>query len=385
MFHWANVVRNSKKRESAKNSEMDLELIFHTADIMTNVLFHQYFTVSANGIYKREFLYPLSMVYVFFTLLTIIVVIIKERMQLKAYEFVVLITYILAPLMIGIFTLMVYGLSLSASVIMLILLLMYCVLNISQSREKAIVDRDLSVAASIQKNILPKTFPYMPERQEFDIYASMTAAKDVGGDFYDFFMIDNNNLALVMADVSGKGIPAALFMMVARTMIKNYALTGQLSPAKILDHVNEQICEGNTAELFVTVWLAIIDLRTGIGMAANAGHEHPALCKAGGKYDIVKYKHSVAVATIEGAKFREHEFRLSPGDTFFVYTDGVSEATNSRLEQFGEERILNALNKNPEAAPKEALSNVMEDLTGFVNGADQFDDITMLSFKYFGQ
>ena len=190
---------------------------------------------------------------------------------------------------------------------------------------------------------------------------------------------------MVMADVSGKGIPAALFMMVARTMIINYALTGQYSPANILEHVNEQICEGNTAELFVTVWLAILDLNTGKGLAANAGHEHPALRKRDGQFEMVKYRHSVAVATVEGVKFKEHEFELSPGDSFFVYTDGVSEATNSQLEQFGEQRILNGLNKNPDGSPEELISNVMEDITAFVNGIDQFDDITMLSFKYFGK
>ena len=379
------VIRLEDKKYRTFEKVMRSGFIIAVAMRFLNVIFHQYFSVSEDGIYCRGPLYPISMIFVLFTLISMVVIIIKERKQLKTYELVVLGAYILAPLMVTVFTVMVYGLSLSPGVVMLMLLLMYCVLNISQGREKAIADRDLSVASSIQKNVLPQIFPYLPEREEFDIYATMTAAKEVGGDFYDFFMVDNDHIALVMADVSGKGIPAALFMMVARTMIKNYALTGKYSPSDILEHVNDQICEGNTAELFVTVWLAIVDLNTGKGLAANAGHEHPALRKNGGKYEMVKYRHSVAVATLEGVSFKEHEFELCPGDSFFVYTDGVSEATNAKLEQFGEKRIIEALNKDPEAAPKEVISNVMEDITEFVDGADQFDDITMLSFKYYGK
>ncbi len=380
----SNVIRLEGKGYRILDKLMNGGLILGIAVRLLNVFFGHYFTVSADGVYSRGFLYPLSMLYVFFTLIAMMVVIIKERKQLKTYQLVVLFTYIFAPLVTVVFTVMVYGLSLSPSVIMLILLLMYCAINISQGKEKAVAARDLSVASSIQRDVLPQIFPYLPERKEFDIYASMTAAKEVGGDFYDFFMVDEDHLCLVMADVSGKGIPAALFMMVARTMIKNYALTGQYSPSKILEHVNDQLCEGNTAGLFVTVWLAIVDLRTGKGYAANAGHEHPALCRSGGKFELVKYRHSVAVATMEGMAFKEHEFELLPGDTFFVYTDGVSEATNAQLEQFGEERLITALNKDPSASPKELLSNVYDDIVAFVNGAEQFDDITMLSFKYFG-
>ena len=379
------VIRLEDRKYRVFEQVMKGGLIVAIALRLLNAIFHQYFSVSEDGIYSRGPLYPISMVFVFFTIIGIVVIIIKERKQLKVYELVVLAAYLIAPLFVTIFTIMVYGLSLSAGVIMLILLLMYCVLNISQGRAKAVADRDLSVASSIQRNVLPQIFPYLPEREEVDSYATMTAAKEVGGDFYDYFMVDPDHIALVMADVSGKGIPAALFMMVARTMIKNYALTGQYSPANILEHVNEQICEGNTAELFVTVWLAILDLNTGKGLAANAGHEHPALRKRDGQFEMVKYRHSVAVATMEGVKFKEHEFELSPGDSFFVYTDGVSEATNSQLEQFGEQRILNGLNKNPDGSPEELISNVMEDITAFVNGTDQFDDITMLSFKYFGK
>ena len=242
---------------------------------------------------------------------------------------------------------------------------------------------ELSMATDIQASQLPRLFPAFPNRQEFDVFASMTPAKEVGGDFYDFFLADDKHLGLVMADVSGKGVPAALFMMVSRVLIKSHLQNGE-SPGEALANVNEQLCESNEAQLFVTVWLAVLDIATGKGIAANAGHEHPALRRAGGRYELVTYRHSPAVAALEGVRFKEHEFQLNPGDCLFVYTDGVAEATNAENELFGSERMLEALNRNPEAMPEEVLSNVMDGINSFVAGAEQFDDITMLCFKYNG-
>ena len=251
--------------------------------------------------------------------------------------------------------------------------------------EKERITAELNVAARIQADMLPRVFPPFPDRTEFDIYATMTPAKEVGGDFYDFFLIDEDHLAIVMADVSGKGVPAALFMVIAKTLIKHRALMGKsMSPAEILSDVNNQLCEGNDSELFVTVWLGIIQISTGKGMAANAGHEHPAIKRKDGKFELSIYKHSPAVATLEGIRFREHEFQLNPGDSLFVYTDGVTEATNSIIELYGSERLVTALNKQPEADAKELLDIVKEDIDEFVNGAAQFDDITMLAFRYLG-
>jgi sigma-B regulation protein RsbU (phosphoserine phosphatase) len=188
-----------------------------------------------------------------------------------------------------------------------------------------------------------------------------------------------------MADVSGKGVPAALFMVIAKTLIKNRAqMSNDYSPAKILIDVNNTLCEGNEAELFVTVWLGIIDLRTGKGMAANAGHEHPAIRRANGEYELCIYKHSPAVATMEGIRFREHEFEMHHGDTLYVYTDGVAEATNANNELFGNERMLAALNADPSLPPKDILKKVKESIDEFVGEAPQFDDITMLGFTYLG-
>ncbi len=249
--------------------------------------------------------------------------------------------------------------------------------------EKERIGAELNVAAQIQADMLPRTFPAFPEYDSFSLYASMTPAKEVGGDFYDFFLVDEDHLALVMADVSGKGVPAALFMVIAKTLIKNRTLLGE-SPAEVLRNVNNQLCEGNEAELFVTVWLAVIELSTGKGIAANAGHEHPALCRADGQYELVVYRHSPAVATMENLKFREHEFELRPGDSLFVYTDGVTEAKNAENRLFGTDRMLEALNRDPDSPPEDVLAAVSASLGAYVGETPQFDDITMLCLHYAG-
>ncbi|MCR4850446.1 MAG: PP2C family protein-serine/threonine phosphatase [Lachnospiraceae bacterium] len=249
--------------------------------------------------------------------------------------------------------------------------------------EKERIGAELNIATQIQADMLPRIFPPYPDRKEFDLYATMAPAKEVGGDFYDFFLIDDNHIALVMADVSGKGVPAALFMVIAKTLIKNRAQMGG-TPGEILHDVNEQLCEGNESELFVTVWLAIVEISTGKGIAANAGHEHPAIMRAGGGFDLSIYRHSLVVGVMEGAKYADHEFELHPGDCLFVYTDGVAEATDSSNELYGTDRMLEALNREPDASPDKIIANVNEGINEFVKESEQFDDITMLCFRYFG-
>ncbi|MCR5342833.1 MAG: PP2C family protein-serine/threonine phosphatase [Butyrivibrio sp.] len=268
---------------------------------------------------------------------------------------------------------------------MLVILLMYCMLNVLQGRDKAIADRDLMLASSIQEHVLPRIFPPFPDRNEFDLYASMTPAKEVGGDFYDFFMIDDNHLAVVIADVSGKGVPAALFMMVSRTIIKNQGLySRKMNPCTILQKVNNQLCEGNELELFVTAWLGIIDISTGIMDYANAGHEYPCIRTGGGNFTLLKEKHSPPLATMEGLSFRGGQLKLQPGDALYIYTDGVTEATNSKNLLFGNDRMLSALNEDPDADPITLDKHVRNRITEFVKDAPQFDDITMLCLKYYG-
>lgn len=255
--------------------------------------------------------------------------------------------------------------------------------NIRITSERERINAELDLAAQIQEGMLPTDFPAFPDCSEFDLYATMNPAKTVCGDFYDFFMTDEDHIALVMADVSGKGISAALFMAISKAIIKNRALAGG-SPAQILTDVNNQLARSNTNAMFVTVWLAIVDLRTGKGLAANAGHEHPALRRGyDGQFELSVYSHSIVVGVIENTKYEEHEFELKPGDAIFVYTDGVPEAINNADQLFGLDRMIAALNE-PADSPEACTGNVKRAIEDFVQEADQFDDITMMIFEYFG-
>lgn len=253
--------------------------------------------------------------------------------------------------------------------------------NLSEiTAEKERIGAELSVATHIQSSMLPCIFPAFPGREEFDIYATMTPAKEVGGDFYDFFLVDSDHLAMVMADVSGKGVPAALFMVITKILIKNITQAG-LSPKAVLEKANNQLCENNEAEMFVTVWLGILEISTGKMVCANAGHEYPALKKAGGSYELVKDRHGFVLAGMEDTRYREYELALSPGDCLFLYTDGVAEATNAMDELYGTDRMIRALNRYGEGSCEELLRGMKEDIDEFVGEAPQFDDITMLSLQ----
>ncbi|MBQ6403561.1 MAG: SpoIIE family protein phosphatase [Oscillospiraceae bacterium] len=249
--------------------------------------------------------------------------------------------------------------------------------------EKERIGAELNIASQIQEGMIPSIFPAFPERQEFDIFASMHTAKEVGGDFYDFFLIDDDHLAIVMADVSGKGVPAALFMMASKILIKNYAYIEQTSPARVLELVNHQICQNNPAEMFVTTWLGIVELSTGRMKAANAGHEYPVIRRAKGAYQLYRDVHGFVLGGMDGMRYQEYELQLASGDELFLYTDGVTEATNVKNELFGTARMLSALNSAAHAA-NGVLDAVKTHLDDFVGSAEQFDDITMLCFRYLG-
>ncbi len=251
------------------------------------------------------------------------------------------------------------------------------------TKEKERIGAELNVATQIQADMLPGIFPPFPDRKEFELYATMDPAKEVGGDFYDFFMIDEDHLALVMADVSGKGVPAALFMVIAKTLIKNRTLMGNYSgPADVLADVNNQLCEGNSAELFVTVWLGILTISTGDLVYASAGHEYPAFYKKGQGFVLQKIKQALPLAAMEGCRGKDHTAKLEKGDMLYLYTDGVTEATNARDELFGENRMLESITGHAEEDLKSMLENVRKDIDAFVDGAPQFDDLTMLVFRY---
>ena len=249
--------------------------------------------------------------------------------------------------------------------------------------ERQRIGAELNVATEIQASYLPSLFPPFPDRHEFDIYATMCPAKEVGGDFYDFFFIDHDHLALVIADVSGKGVGAAMFMMISKTFINGQAHMN-MSPAAILSEVNDRLCENNSAEMFVTVWLGILDVKTGKIVASNGGHEYPFICRAGGQYELLKDKHGMALGAYPEMKYSEYEITLNKGDVIFVYTDGVAEATDANNELFGTDRALETLNKNPEADMHDTVVNEKAGIDEFVKEAPQFDDITMMALRYFG-
>ena len=249
--------------------------------------------------------------------------------------------------------------------------------------EKERISTELSLATRIQASFLPKVFPPFPDRHEFDLYASMTPAREVGGDLYDFFLIDEDHLCLVIGDVSGKGVPASLFMMLASALIHHVAMH-ELSPAKILTSVNEEICSRNPEEMFVTVWLGVLQISTGILTAASAGHEYPAVMHPGSGFDLLKDKHGFVLGGMEGVRYREYTLTLEPGAKLFLYTDGVPEASDTDTKMFGAERMIAALRGAQNEAPEQILSAVSDSVRAFVGSAEQFDDLTMLCLEYKG-
>lgn len=250
--------------------------------------------------------------------------------------------------------------------------------------EKQRMGTELKIASLIQEGSVPSVFPAFPDRTEFDIYASMDTAKEVGGDFYNFFLIDDDHLALVIADVSGKGVPAALFMMVTEILIDDRALMGG-TPAEILSFVNDRICEHNKAEMFVTVWLGILEISTGKLTFANAGHDDPARTVNGGDFEFIKSKHGLVIGAMSGVKYKDAETTLNKGDKLFLYTDGVPEATDKNNRLFTLNNMLGALNAAKGLSVKDIICAVREKVDEFVGDAPQFDDITMVCLEYKGK
>ena len=250
----------------------------------------------------------------------------------------------------------------------------------SITAEQERVATEMALAERIQQSMLPSKFPSF---REFDIYGEMNPARMVGGDFYDFFLTDDDHLCIVIADVSGKGVPGALFMMMAKIVIKG-CRQFELTASEILAHTNEALCDSNEADMFVTAWVGILEISTGRLRAANAGHECPAVKKAGGRFELLRDSHGVMLGTFENAHYKEYEILLEPGSEIFLYTDGVPEATDAGNNMFGTDRMLDALNSEKEAHPEKILKNVRASVDAFVQEAEQFDDLTMLCLEYKG-
>lgn len=246
------------------------------------------------------------------------------------------------------------------------------------------VGAELALATKIQADVLPSLFPAFPQRKEFDLFASMNPAKEVGGDFYDFFLVDDDHLALVIADVSGKGVPAAMFMMATKNIIATKAMLGN-SPAETLRMANDAVCANNSEDMFVTVWIGVLTISTGHMVCSSAGHEYPVLKQGSGEYELLKDKHGMPVGFIDGAEYEDYEIQFEPDDKLFVYTDGVPEATKIDKEMYGTDRIVSALNRDINASCEMMITNIWEDVGEFIAGAEQFDDLTMLSFEYRGR
>ena len=245
------------------------------------------------------------------------------------------------------------------------------------------IDAELAFAKAIQYSALPTVHPLYDNRKEFDIFASMHTAKEVGGDFYDFYFIDDDHLAFLMADVSGKGIPAAMFMMTSKTIIKSYAESG-MSVEEVFTHANEKLCEGNDAGMFVTAWMGILNIRTGKILFANAGHNHPLVKHADGTFEYLKSRAGFVLAGMDGVRYSKNELDLAPGDAIYLYTDGVTEATDLNEELYGEERLHAVLKKYKDESMEVICSEIKKDVDLFAGEAPQFDDITMLALKYNG-
>jgi hypothetical protein len=243
------------------------------------------------------------------------------------------------------------------------------------------IDEELEFARIIQMSALPSIFPPFPEHKELDIFASMNPAKEVGGDFYDFYLVNDNTLAFIIADVSGKGIPAAMFMMTSKTLIKSLANSGN-DVESTINIANNKLCENNEADMFVTALMGFLDLKTGKLRYVGAGHNPPLVKHMGGRFEYLPKFKTPFLAGMEDYPYKAREMQLEPGDIFYIYTDGVTEATDSHKEMFGELRLQIALDKNEWGSMEELCHSIKHDVDSFVGDAPQFDDITMVAVRW---
>ncbi|MBQ6509099.1 MAG: serine/threonine-protein phosphatase [Flexilinea sp.] len=350
--------------------------------ILANFFVPILFTVDAEGVYLRTKWFSLLFILMFPAILGIILGIITSKSSKK--DKLIVASFIGLPLIVFLNSLFNSEISILESAMFLSVMIIYLTLINERGKKLAVTQTELKTATDIQASMLPHIFPPYPDREEFDLFASMDPAREVGGDFYDFFLIDEDHLAVLIADVSDKGIPAALFMMSTKILI-NYRARKGGTPAEILTDINAQIARDNESKMFVTIWMGILDVNTGVLTCTNAGHEYPAVCGPDGVFRIFRDKHGLVVGAMETAKYRDYELMLHPGDRIFVYTDGVPEANNSDGELYGMERLEAALNRSAKESPEQILNDIRADVDRFVNGAKQFDDLTMLCLEYKGK
>ena len=354
-------------------------LILSVLLVLANVLGPVTFSVDDGGNYGWTGLVWLENVYLIITSAVTAVLIFRSDSPYSQKWAAM--SFILIPVLEFIMTGGAFAYSIQYGAVLLALVLMYCLIFNDRSRKLASTQTELTMATQIQESMIPSIFPAFPERQEIDLYASMDPAREVGGDFYDFFLIDDDHLGLIIADVSGKGIPAALYMMISKTILQNFAKMGN-SPAEVLEKANESLCAESRTEMFVTTWVGILELSTGKMTCANAGHEYPFIRSTDGSFHMLKDKHGLVVGALPKTKYTDYEVQLEPGNAVFVYTDGIPEANNADEEFYGVKRLETALNQVSDGNPQNILEHIQADVETFVNGAKQFDDLTMLCVEY---
>jgi len=363
----------------------------HTALLIVGAVFDLIYYFDEFNVYHRGPGYLLSNLTPLIMLVIDMVLLIRFRRNIERKIKIAFWVYMIAPVVAILIQSFSYGIQFIIFATVGAAVFMFSAIVKSQNEkyekqqlESSRIETELNMASAIQSDMLPSIYPAFPERDEFDIYASMDPAKEVGGDFYDFFLVDDDHLCIVMADVSGKGVPAALFMMASKIILANNAMLGK-SPGQILADTNAAICASNREEMFVTVWLGILEISTGKVTASNAGHECPVLRKPDGSFELVKNKHDFVIGGYNGIKYREYELYMEPGSKLFLYTDGVPEATDADNVLFGVDRMLEALNSDTGASPEDVLKNVRCAADEFVKDAEQFDDLTMLCLEYKGK
>ena len=350
--------------------------------ILANLFVPVLFRVDEAGVYQRTALFPLIFFLMIPVLLGITFGIITAKSSKK--DKIIVGSFVGLPLIMFLITLFDPEISLMEPAVFLSVMIIYLTLIIERGRKLAVTQTELRTATDIQASMLPHIFPPYPEREEFDLFASMAPAREVGGDFYDFFLVDEDHLAMLIADVSDKGIPAALFMMSTKILI-NYRARQGGSPAEILTDINAQIARDNESKMFVTIWMGILEISTGLLTCTNAGHEYPAVCGQDGVFRIFRDKHGLCAGAMEKIRYRDYEVALHPGAKIFVYTDGVPEANNNEGELYGMNRLEAALNLLAKETPENILAGIRRDIDVFVSGAKQFDDLTMLCLEYKGK
>ena len=356
---------------------------------IVNLFYPLYFYYDMAGGYHRGDYYPISNVFGYACGVVTFIMMIVHRKRLKPHQFLILTGFILAPVLAVTVNILFYGLTPAGCAMIAALTSLYVILNVEKSRERFAVETELSMATRIQTAMLPNLFPEVTDTKEYDLYASMNPAREVGGDFYDFFMLDENHLAFLVADVSDKGMGAALFMAVSKAMIKMRAQAGG-SPGEVLLDVNDRLSKDNDLGMFVTVWLGYLDLTTGHVVACNGGHDYPALFLQKDPlgnptgYIVKETDHGSAVGLLPGMDFPEIEFTMVPGDRIFLYTDGVNEAQGADGEQFDFKRLVSVLDTLRNESSESVCQSVKEAVDAFVGSDPQFDDMTMMSLTFRG-